>query len=218
MSDLKEIGWFPKEWIVTRFTDLSPDEIQEMEEMAEKESGGEDEEGGGGGGGGLGGGGDMDMGGEEGGDLDMGDMGGEEGGEEGGGGEDMGGEELSGEEEDEAFELENKKEEHRIITEIRKDARRSKQYSNLVKLSQRANKPSNPFQFLLESKELDGLTKTPKNVLTEDKNDPGLLVEWSVPINDRREAMLEIRNVIKNQPTNITNDSDISQTDLPNIG
>lgn len=33
MADLKDLGWFPGEWIVTRFTDLSPDEIQEMKDM-----------------------------------------------------------------------------------------------------------------------------------------------------------------------------------------
>ena len=33
MADLKDLGWFPKEWIVTHFTDLSPDEIQELKEI-----------------------------------------------------------------------------------------------------------------------------------------------------------------------------------------
>jgi len=60
MADLKDLGWFPDVWIVTRFTDLSPDEIQELKTM-ESQLGsdeGVDEEalglgGGGGGGGGI---------------------------------------------------------------------------------------------------------------------------------------------------------------------
>ena len=34
MADLKDLGWFPKEWIVTHFTDLSPDEIEEIKNLA----------------------------------------------------------------------------------------------------------------------------------------------------------------------------------------
>lgn len=71
MADLKDLGWFPKEWIVTRFTDLTPDEIKEIcDIMAENEpqlDGG----GGGGGGGGLGG-----LGGAD--EMEMPDMGGAE--------------------------------------------------------------------------------------------------------------------------------------------
>ena len=217
MSDLKEIGWFPKTWIVTRFTDLSPDEIQEMEELAEEEAGEEgDEEGGGGGlGGDLG----DDMGGDEGGgediDIDMDMEGGEEG-EEGGEDEEGGGEE-GGEEEE--FELEHRKAERKMLLEIRRDARRSKRYSNLVKTSERAKKISSSFQYLLESKELDGLTKTAKSdndLLTEDVQDGGLLVEWSVPKNLRDEAIAEIRSVIKNQLVVVVTDTDISSDDLPN--
>lgn len=37
MGDLRELGWFPKEWIVTRFTDLTPDEIQELDKIMENE-------------------------------------------------------------------------------------------------------------------------------------------------------------------------------------
>ena len=93
MSDLKDLGWFPKEWIVTRFTDLSPDEIEELDElMAESgEAAGEGEGGGGGGGlGGLGGSGGDDLG--AGGD--MGDAAG--GGGAGGAGGAEGGDDLEG--------------------------------------------------------------------------------------------------------------------------
>jgi intein/homing endonuclease len=51
MANLKDLGWFPKEWIVTRFTDLSPEEIQELDELQQQEPA----DGGGGGGGGGGG-------------------------------------------------------------------------------------------------------------------------------------------------------------------
>ena len=50
MADLKDLGWFPKEWIVTHFTDLSPDEIQELKEIEDDANA---PSGGGGGGGGL---------------------------------------------------------------------------------------------------------------------------------------------------------------------
>lgn len=52
MTDLQNLGWFPKEWIVTRFTDLSPDEIEEMKEYADTQGPdmGADTPGGGGGG------------------------------------------------------------------------------------------------------------------------------------------------------------------------
>jgi len=216
MADLKEIGWFPKTWIVTRFTDLSPDEIQEMEELAEEESeGGEEGDGGGGGGGGIGGMGDM---GGEGDDFDM-DV---DVDTEGGAPEDA--DEVGDEEEpegEEEFEVEGRKIERKVILEIRKDARRKKRYSNLIKMSKRAKRGSNPFQYLLESKELDGLTSSvPKNddMLVEDVNgSEGLLVEWSVPEKERLEVINEIKNVLKGQPASVAagSDTDISQDDLP---
>jgi len=215
MSDLKDIGWFPKTWIVTRFTDLSPDEIEEMEELAEEEGSGGGEEGGGGGGGDLG-----DLGGdegEEGGEEDVNlnfDINAEEGGEE----EEEGGE-------DEEFELEHRKDERKVLLEIAKDARRGKRYTNIVKMSQRANKTSNPFQYLLESKELDGLTKSPQgdsNLLTqvlsegtEPEKDDGLLVEWSIPRKERVEVISEFMSILKSQPATVQSDTDVGQEDLP---
>lgn len=67
MTDLKDLDWFPAEWIVSRFTDLSPDEIQKLEEAGTLK---DDEEEFDLGGGGLGGGGaglDLDLDG----DIDM---------------------------------------------------------------------------------------------------------------------------------------------------
>lgn len=99
MTDLRELGWFPKEWILSHFTDLSPDEIQQMLLKGNADMGDEaaPELGGGGGGGGDLGGGDLFGGGDEGGDLlgggdeEGGDLfggdagGGDEGGDLGGG-------------------------------------------------------------------------------------------------------------------------------------
>lgn len=53
MNDLKDLGWFPSKWIIERFTDLSPDEIVQLDN--DKEANNDDEQEGGGGGGALGG-------------------------------------------------------------------------------------------------------------------------------------------------------------------
>lgn len=54
MTDLKALEWFPKEWIVTHFTDLTPDEIVELNDMIEQMGASpESLQGGGGGGGGA---------------------------------------------------------------------------------------------------------------------------------------------------------------------
>lgn len=86
MADLKDLGWFPAPWIITRFTDLSPDEIQELPNL---ESGGEGE-GGPGGPGGPGGGGPPDLGAPGGPEGGLDGPGGPEGGGGGGGGPDGG--------------------------------------------------------------------------------------------------------------------------------
>jgi hypothetical protein len=36
MANLKDIGWFPPEWIISRFTDMSPDEILDLKKIQEK--------------------------------------------------------------------------------------------------------------------------------------------------------------------------------------
>ena len=228
MSELKDIGWFPKEWIVTRFTDLSADEIEELEEMSEEESGGGEEEGGGGGGGGGGG-----MGGDMGGDMGD-DMGGDEGGEEGDAGAEEGGE-AGGEEEgeaevpDEAFDFESAdQDEERLILEVQNDERRRKRLKRLKVFVERRGKATNAYKNLLESKELDGLSKNPgeRKILTEDYvfempeevPDDGLLVGWSVPKEERESAINEIIEVIGGgRPTQVESD-DITAADLPNDG
>lgn len=78
MADLNEIGWFPKEWIISKFTDLSPDEIEQMIMNSDASDESTPELGGGlGGGGGL-----DDIGAEPGGEMG-GEMGGDMGDEPG---------------------------------------------------------------------------------------------------------------------------------------
>jgi len=230
MSELKEIGWFPKEWIVTRFTDLSPDEIQELEEMEDEETGG----GGGGGMGGMGGmGGEPEMGDEE--ELppeEGGEIGGEEEGfEDFGGGEDE--EDLGAEEDEEAFEWLDRRDEKRLISEANKADKRFKSLEYVRKLTARKNTITSLFNNMIEAKELDGLSrsKSPsgdKPVITEDSDgsdntifDPNsdkdnLLVEWSVPKDARDEAIEEVKNVLMGGRMSVEDDEEeITSDDLP---
>lgn len=227
MSDLKDIGWFPKEWIVTRFTDLSPDEIEELEEMTEDEASGEE----GGGGGGMGGGG-MELGDEgeggEGGDLEGGDleMGGLEGGGleggEGAGGEEEGAEE-EGDEEDE-FKLEHRTDERKLLLEMARQRKRNRRVKLVERLHSRKGRPSNPFQNLLESKELDGLnrdTKAGRQVIREstdvlELDESTTLISWSVPKEDRDTVIMEVAKALALTTPEVTaQNEDITEDDLP---
>ena len=198
MSDLKDLGWFPKEWIVTHFTDLSPDEIEEIKELedAEEEGGGGGM--GGGGGGGLGGMPDFDLGGEEGGPeggmppLDLGaeggaaPAGGEVGGE-GAGGEGAG---DAGEAVDaglgapaEGYDISADK---RLILEIRKRELKSRKRKVMASIAERLHRdyfkdvPSytNGYEYFMASKEFDGLSKRPS------KNDKIFNDDGSLAIKD----------------------------------
>jgi hypothetical protein len=214
MSELKEIGWFPKEWIVTRFTDLSPDEIEELQEMEDEESGG-----GGFGGGGVMGGSELPEP-EEGMEPDM-EPGMEPGMEEGG--EEEGEEEFPPPEELEGY---DRKRTDNIIMEIDKAKRKAKTMNFVRKIYRNKNRITSPAPHLLETKELDGLSK-PKDadaVITEDK-DSGVLgaipdsdeiiVEWSVPESERAEALDEVATILKGS-TYVPDDSDtITDNDLP---
>lgn len=162
ISDLKDIGWFPKAWIVTRFTDLSPDEIEELEEMQEIEKGSEEgEESGGGGGGGSGGGiglgGGLDFDGGEGGDDEAGD-------------EDMGSSMLGMDDEFEPSDDDEQdndveestfydvKREKKIINEMNRQSKRIKRLRYLMKQRDRKIDYTNACTNLIESNELAGLT------------------------------------------------------------
>jgi hypothetical protein len=91
MADMRDLGWFPKEWIISKFTDLSPDEIEQMMMAGDSKAADAPELGGGGGGGGgdlFGGGGGEDLfgGDEAGGEDPFGDAGGDAGDDAGGDG------------------------------------------------------------------------------------------------------------------------------------
>lgn len=211
MAELKELGWFPKEWIVTRFTDLSPDEIEELKDMEETESQG-------GPGGGIPGGLDVEPG--------MEPPEGEEGelpipGEEGG--------EAPMEEEAampmEGFDFAAEK---RLLFEMRKQGRRRDAKKIIERWAQRLGKdtmsdshtPISGFNHLLEMKELDGLSSTEPSAIDSTYHNPnhddGLLVEWSVQEKDRDEAIAECLNVLVGDLlTHETDIEEITESDLP---
>ena len=209
MADLKDIGWFPKEWIVTRFTDLSPDEIQELEEMEDSETGGG--VGGVGGVGGMGGGGDMGDMGEDMEDIkDMGDN------------EDT--EDLMDDAEEELPEgMENfDKIDKPLLLEMARDERKSKSAAYVRKMYDKKNAiVASCFNHILEHKELDGLSSAPPpaDVLTEawrhEPEDENVLVEWSVPRKIREEAITEIATVLRGGSAPISDSDEITDADLP---
>lgn len=213
MMELNELGWFPKKWIVTNFTDLSPDEIEDLDEMTKEESGA----GGaglGGGGGALGGGeelgGEGELGGEE--ELDLG----------GGGGEEPGGGEEEAPVEGFDYELEKK-----ILMEMREGASKDRGDNAFRRLLSR-RKIHGLFTNLLELNELDGLStkgRDRETVLNEgvhpsDPNsDEGLMVGWSVPEDDRLSAIEETATLLvalaSHGESASTEDDEINDNDLP---
>lgn len=239
MSDLKDLGWFPKEWIVTHFTDLTPDEIQELKELEQLEAGGGEEGGGeeggglggGGGGGGLGGLGDLGGGGEGGGEDLLGGgggedlLGGEAGGEAGGaeGGAPAAGAPMEG------FDVNAHK---RLIAEIRKSSNKREAKIILEKWGEKIGKTdirkehSSGYDSIIASNELDGLSNTVPNILNESvdiiesiydpNDDEGLLVEWSVNKELRDEAIREVYEVLAINPTVVSSsEEEINPHDLP---
>lgn len=212
MSDLKDLGWFPKEWIVTHFTDLTPDEILELKEMEEVAGKG----GPGGGKPGLGG---LDLGGEEEGGL--GELGGEEGGLGELGGEEEGGLGEEGEEGEgglgERLDLDAEK---RLLLEWQKQRYNKKARILIERWSNRRRKQTekdlrifNNFKYLLETKELDGLTGG--------NNDDGsgqTLIEWSTDPTERQAAIAEIQKILVESNGSLQeepDENDITPEDLP---
>jgi len=225
MAELKELGWFPKEWIVTRFTDLSPDEIEELKDMEEVEAAG-----GAGGGGPAGalGIGDEELGGEEGGEeLGGEELGGEELGEEGGLGEE------GAEEESPIIDGFDYEAEKRLLAEMKKQ-NKTKEVMKLVnKWSERLGKDTSPsnqitnsFDHMLEMKELDGLSSTnPQTTPSSNgqfrpphdpNKDDGIIVEWSTGEDERNSAIKETRDVLTgNSSVFNTTETDITEDDIP---
>lgn len=210
MAELKDLGWFPKEWIVTHFTDLSPDEIEELKDMEETEAQG-------GPGGGAPGGLDL-VPGEEG-EGELPGAPGEEGEE--------------GVEEEPPIEGFDVAAERRLILELQKQGRRKEAKKILERWAERLGKDDDKFReyhsgfdHILELKELDGLSRTipdaaktngvPNHTYNPNK-DPELLVEWSVDSKDRDEAISETYDIITvgNTANDEKSDSEIDESDLP---
>ena len=227
MADLKELGWFPKEWIVTHFTDLSPDEIEELKEMEETESQG-------GPGGGVPGG--LDVPPDEGGDdLPLPDEDGDV----------LPAEEEAGlppESDEDAGEIPiegipgfDYQAEKRLIMELRKQGRVDEVKKIIHRWANRLGRPDDPdareflsgFDHFIETKELDGLTASAPPSSTDingdglhihDPNeDAALLVEWSVDATERNEVIDEVRDIITAGETSVTEDDDeeITLDDIP---
>lgn len=203
MAELKGLGWFAKEWIVTRFTDLSPDEIEELKDMEETDAQG-------GPGGGIPGGLDIepDMGAEPGGDMpDLGD-----------------GEENAPIEQ--AMEGFDWAAERRLLLEMHKQNRKKETKRIVESWAKRLgrdywiddNRLSNGFEHLLETKELDGLSssKPISNGIHNPNNDAGLLVEWSVEQKYRDEAISETYVALVDEPEHEIESGEITENDLPN--
>lgn len=208
MADLKDLGWFPKDWIVTRFTDLSPDEIRDLDEMMEEERGQlELEQGGLGGGGGLGG---------LGGGLGEGDLTPEPGAEEVPGIEgEEGGDELAGleaeaglEEEPAGLEatLRNVDESQRkVILELARDERKTRMKALLDRATKRREQLTNAFSYHLDNHELDGLqTMKDNNEIT--------LIESNIDAETRKEAVVEYYKLLTD-----SEDSEDENSELPEM-
>lgn len=244
MSDLKELGWFPKEWIVTHFTDLTPDEIQELKEM--EVTAGEGGEGGGKPGGlGMGGGPPSGGGPDLGAEAPMGAGGPEEGSPPAGAGGPPDAGALgapSGGPEAEAppppMEGLDVNAQRRLLHELRKqrDAAASKtileSWAHKIGKSTIESEFNSGFDHLISTKELDGLSKSSptsnhemngKKGMIEGIYDPNgdadLLVEWSVPAKDRDDAIKEVYDVLvageRSEPATDTEET-ITADDMPN--
>lgn len=215
MADLKDLGWFPKEWIVTHFTDLSPDEIEELKDMEVTASEG------GGGGGGIGGG------------LDVPESPSPAGA--------PGTEGIEPNPTAEAADMMGMQQESRlpgldwrrqvqVLKEMAKDGKKEEMKTILERWAMRLGKlpDAEPrvfysgFQNILESKELDGLSVGKRPDLNEGEifdpnSDPNhLLVAWSVPQTVRDEVIKEVCDVITAGGVLMTEEQDgINEADLP---
>jgi hypothetical protein len=232
MADLKDLGWFPKEWIVTHFTDLTPDEIEELKEMEQVESEG-------GPGGGMPGGLDVGGGGPEvtdTGDLDTGlDTGGEAGAEATGGEEDDTEAAL-----DLGLEGFDREAERRLLLEMRIQNNRSAARRLVAGWAEKLGKPmtreniehASGYTHFMESKELDGLSRSAPDVekhgvnIADDlrvydpnqENEESLLVEWSVDEKTRSEVIKETYTLLMaDQPDEVVATDEITESDLQSL-
>ena len=197
MAELKDLGYFPEEWIVTRFTDLSPDEIEDLKDADVRETGA----GKGGVGGPI-----PNLGGDD--ELPVGEKppGGEDspessempgGDEEGGGDEEDLGFEIP--EDEEALEGYDNDRHNKLLLEFNK-FESQKSYSIDVP----HQKIESRFEYLVENGELDSLP--------HDGNS-SVLIESVVSKNVIEEAKAEIINILTTmpQPANMI----IEMSDIP---
>jgi len=232
MADLKDLGWFPKEWIVTHFTDLSPDEIQELKDMEQTatQSGSS--------GGGL----DLGVGDEaptpptDAADIPTDAAGGALEDAAGALGAEAGGDTPPP---IEGFDYAAEK---RLILELRKQGRMNEAKVIVerwaARIGRSAEKPliehSSGYDYILASKELDGLSgspptlrhegngKSPSTILEEIYNpnkDKELLVEWSVDEDTRNDAIKEIYDVLMDGSLVESEEevTEVTESDLPSV-
>lgn len=128
--------------------------------------------------------------------------------------------------------------ERRLLLEFKKEGKRREALRIIQRWAQRLGKPlfaedrqfSSGYQAMLESKELDGLSRSPSpkphelngdgGMYIHDPNrDRGLLVEWSVPKEMRDEAIKEVYDVITagEQLPAAHDDEEITEADLPMV-
>lgn len=215
MADLKMLGWFPKEWIVTHFTDLSPDEIEELKDMEQTAT-----QGGAAGGrpGGLGGITPLPNEPETPATEPMPDEG-EALPPEG---------EAAGATPTPGLEGFDYAAERRVLMELQAQGKRKEIMEIVERWAQRLGKPNQSeeiqfcsgFAHLMEMKEFDGLSRTvPPNgdhKIHDPNDDVELLVEWSVDKTLRDEVIKEVMDVITVGSVQRESGSDeITESDLP---
>jgi len=204
MADLKELGWFPKEWITTHFTDLSPDEIEELKDMEiDATDDGTNVSGGGGG---------LDIPPSSEGEMPTPDLAAAAG-------------QVPQESALPGYDIESEK---RLLREFKNSNNKAGVKDILQKWAARLGKSlfveerefRSGFQHILESKELDGLSRTvpqkTDDMIYDPQNDEGLLVEWSVKKDIRDEVIKEVYDVITAGADNqtIIEDGDVTDDDL----
>lgn len=220
MADLKDLGWFPKQWIVTHFTDLSPDELLEIEEMTSQEAESSNAPGGGGSLGGLGG-----IGGPKPSDSglpDIADTGAEPGSEQANQGSPGGPTpETAAPEAGAAPKLEgyDYDAESRLINEAKAVDRFSKFKRAFEKW--RSTEYTNDYENLLNKNEFDGLTREALDLEIDDvgldySHRDDIIVGWGVPAKERSQVVNEsIKSIRMAQEEYLNSSEEINERDLP---
>ncbi len=221
MADLKDLGWFPKEWIVTHFTDLSPDEIEELKEAESTAAGG-------GSGGGIPGG--LEAGAEGSPDDVLGEPGGMA---------------PEGEEGDDTplgqpppppgtppaegrLRGYDMNAERRLLQEYKRQGDMKSAMRLVRRWSDRMGRGvsseavmESGFEHMLSSKELDGLSRdcpdSEGDMPYDPNSDGGLLVEWSVEQRVRESAITEARAALIEDVSEVVDvdDDEVTFRDVP---